>query len=158
MTHAPAPALTPALAPAPASAPGHPGPYDHLYPGQTRLNLLPQSNSLVSLPRSSLDRLLKTTSPNLLFSRQYFLVPSPVLMSRHQGHIRDVWTLSPHYSTPVLTSSHSSLTLKISSLKNDRSLSDLLFPNSSEDNVEKQQTRYFLQPTETHGFIYISFI
>ena len=76
----------------------------------------PKSNSLVSLPRSSLDQLLKTTSPNLLLSRRYFLVPLPVLMLQHQGHIRDVSTLSQYSSTPVLISSHSSTTLKISSL------------------------------------------
>ena len=41
---------------------------------------------------------------------------------------------------------------KISSLSAGRSLSDHLFPNSPEENVEWRQARYYLQPTETHGF------
>ena len=77
-------------------------------------------------------------------------------MSKHQGHIRNVSTLSLHLSTPVRTSDFQQHS-KISSLKDDRSLSDLLFSNSPEENFEKRQNSIF-SPTDGNSLFYIYFI
>ena len=115
--------------------------------------------TLLSRCRALLSTDLRRRPLPIIFSlRRYFLVPLPILMSKHQGHIQNVSTLSQHLPTPVLTSDQLSKTLKISSLKADRSLYDLLFPNSPEENVQKQQhSMIFSNRRKTIVFAYTPF-
>ena len=91
--------------------------------------------------------------PILLSLRRYFLVPLLILMSKHQGHIQDVLTLSQHLPTPVLTSHQLSKTLQNQFIERwPKPLWPSVFQQPRRKCWEATKLDYFLQPTETRCF------
>ena len=124
------------------------------------------SRHLSSFPHIFLHSLIPTFHPltitfavqrSFSIPEQDSLVPPANLITTRQGHIRNVSTLSQYLSTPVLTFSHSPMTLKISSLENDQSLSEDLFPNSPEENVRIATSSIF-SSTDGNTWFYIYFM